>query len=220
MTTTREAPEFVNSSIQQLIDTLWPGAHYADTYEGEVFEIHPSYSVTDCTCGQEQIEDEWFDTHNHLSDCYQSELHRRYADAGLDAWGRLPDPGDNDMWFLDASDEEAESHWTRQERIRTSVTDALCGEMGLDPVLGCRIHCTCGYKEKWEAWIAANDHDDRCALEIPNFWHKPSDLRIYWYKYIGRSMKCNRDLEFREWLGIMGDCMDALMNEAENEGTA
>lgn len=27
-----------------------------------------------------------------------------------------------------------------------------------------------------------------CSKDAPNFWHKPSGLKIWWYKYIGRGM--------------------------------
>ena len=30
---------------------------------------------------------------------------------------------------------------------------------------------------------------NRSYTSVPNFWHKPSGLRIWWYKYIGRGME-------------------------------
>lgn len=41
----------------------------------------------------------------------------------------------------------------------------------------------------------------------PNFWHKPSGLMVWWYKYIGRSMESaggNAKLDAR---GIINDCI-------------
>ena len=31
--------------------------------------------------------------------------------------------------------------------------------------------------------------DDRPSQRAPNFWHKPSGLRVWWHKWIGRSME-------------------------------
>lgn len=41
----------------------------------------------------------------------------------------------------------------------------------------------------------------------PNFQHKKSDSRIYWYKYIGRGM----EIELKaEWKMIISECMESL----------
>lgn len=36
-------------------------------------------------------------------------------------------------------------------------------------------------------------HKDRGYYDPPNFWFKPSDFRLTWYKYIGRDMGTNKD---------------------------
>lgn len=36
-------------------------------------------------------------------------------------------------------------------------------------------------------------HRDRRYFDPPNFWYKPSDFRLTWYKYIGRDMASNKD---------------------------
>lgn len=44
----------------------------------------------------------------------------------------------------------------------------------------------------------------------PNFWHKPSGLKIWWYKYIGREMELSRDVTFEEIRTIREDCITSL----------
>lgn len=36
-------------------------------------------------------------------------------------------------------------------------------------------------------------HSDRRYYDPPNFWFKPTDFRLTWYKYIGRDMASNKD---------------------------
>jgi len=33
-----------------------------------------------------------------------------------------------------------------------------------------------------------------CGGEYPNFWYKPLDFKVRWYKYIGRGMEYNKTL--------------------------
>jgi hypothetical protein len=37
------------------------------------------------------------------------------------------------------------------------------------------------------------EHRIRGYYDPPNFWFKPSDFRVRWYKYIGRDMASNKD---------------------------
>jgi len=42
-----------------------------------------------------------------------------------------------------------------------------------------------------------------CSGEKPNFWYKPLDFKVWWYKYIGRGMDTNISLtkgEFNQML--------------------
>jgi hypothetical protein len=42
------------------------------------------------------------------------------------------------------------------------------------------IHRYCWCEEENCPWCG--------PLEAPNFWHKPTGLKVWWYKYIGRGM--------------------------------
>lgn len=73
--------------------------------------------------------------------------------------------------------------------------------MGLTYPQGSAVHCTCGSDAEWLAKANACRCD--CCLPAgafaangaepkrgaPNFWHKPSGLKVWWYKYIGRGME-------------------------------
>ena len=44
----------------------------------------------------------------------------------------------------------------------------------------------------------------------PNFWHKSSGLKIWWYKWIGRSMEYNKEITEKEWKIIFDDCVKSI----------
>ena len=46
--------------------------------------------------------------------------------------------------------------------------------------------------------------------ERENFWYKPKDFKLSWYKYIGRSMEMNKDLTDEEIIKMKKDCIDSL----------
>jgi len=47
--------------------------------------------------------------------------------------------------------------------------------------------------------------DDRTA---PNFWYKPLDFKVWWYKYIGRSVEVNMQLSQDEFRKMVDDCLE------------
>lgn len=44
----------------------------------------------------------------------------------------------------------------------------------------------------------------------PNFWYKPTNLKIWWYKWIGRDMEYNREASTEEWNKIFDGCIKSL----------
>ena len=48
----------------------------------------------------------------------------------------------------------------------------------------------------------------------PNFWHRESGIRIWWYKTLGRSMHSNQEFSEAEWLAIVQRCKESLLGLA------
>lgn len=46
--------------------------------------------------------------------------------------------------------------------------------------------------------------------EAPNFWHKPTGLRIWWYKYVGRGMESNMPIDEDLICRVEASCMSYL----------
>lgn len=57
--------------------------------------------------------------------------------------------------------------------------------------LGCDYHQGSGIFSRFAPWTL--DHDTH-YYDPPNFWFKPTDFRLTWYKYIGRDMKSRGNL--------------------------
>ena len=41
----------------------------------------------------------------------------------------------------------------------------------------------------------------------PNFWYKPLDFKVWWYKYIGRGVHVNKQLSTNDFSKMVADCM-------------
>jgi len=123
-------------------------------------------------------------------------------------------------------EDEVMEKWRAAYDKRRQFEDSLYSELGkkygVNPKYGAAIHCTCGADsarseaQKTEGcdYLLGRGIFARFARRDggefhgpPNFWHKPSDSRVNWYKYIGRSM----EMDLRsEWEAILLDCLTSL----------
>lgn len=60
------------------------------------------------------------------------------------------------------------------------------------------------FQERHRAHGAVPDHGSGGA---PNFWHKPSGFKVWWYKWIGRDMEANGDCDLA---AIIAECAASL----------
>lgn len=59
------------------------------------------------------------------------------------------------------------------------------------------------FKVKSYNWDDEDDNDY-------HFWHKPSGLKIYWYKYPLRSPMSNMEITHEQFLDVLRDCFNSL----------
>lgn len=170
----------------------WP-SKYGTNYENDVFMMH-RFCWCDkegecpwCTgCGAYEEACSVCSVDYHSGDCYSKELAKRLRAAGLEEY-----------------DYEKRKDVTAIKRILckergVKFTEYLffcdCGgdERRNDALKtgGCDYHRGTGIFSRFAPWTL--DHK-RHYYDPPNFWFKPTDFRLTWYKYIGRDMASNKD---------------------------
>ena len=65
------------------------------------------------------------------------------------------------------------------------------------------MHRFCWCEEEACPWCREDE-------PAPHFHYKPTDFKVWWYKYIGRDMKTNRPATRRELADMFCDCLKAL----------
>jgi hypothetical protein len=167
---------------------------YGVEHANETFEMHPFY-WGECTCGFDEVDAQWAQTHQHASTCYQEELARRGVGYDPDTWEELNPDLSHD-----------------QQR---AIAQELARERGLDPEVGLLVHCDCGLEEEYRAWRTTHDHDEACPTVRPNFRHHGSGFELRWYKYIGRSMEINEEISPARFREILQECVQSLQQEGQ-----
>lgn len=61
-------------------------------------------------------------------------------------------------------------------------------------------------------WRDPEDESDE--YNLPNFWYKPLNYQVEWYKHLGRGTYTNRPLTIDEALSILDDCIASLQGAA------
>lgn len=70
--------------------------------------------------------------------------------------------------------------------------------------------CTCGAGDESE------NHLSNCVLARPNFWYKPTDYKLEWYKYPLRDSYANQDISRKEFAKMVLDCADSVERDNKN----
>lgn len=47
------------------------------------------------------------------------------------------------------------------------------------------------------------------GYSAPNFWHKPTDFKVWWYKWIGRSMETDGPMP-TDWEALLKECLESI----------
>ena len=159
------------------------GAHY----KNDVFEMRPFY-WGDCTCDYESTLATWTDSNKHDNDCYQTIFHA--------------------MHFKDNDYEYKDGHgWDD----KCDCVKIVCKIFKINPnAPGSYVHCTCMYDINLENFLKTIAHSESCQVDKPNFKHYNSGIEIEWYKYIGRSMDYDNDVDGNTFIEMFKECMESI----------
>jgi len=91
----------------------------------------------------------------------------------------------------------------------------LCEKYGIEwnDGYGSAIHCTCDYQDRWRKFTQKNDHEETCPIVLPNFWYKPDDIKIDWYKYPLRDAYSNIKLKIIPFTELIDKIIERLKKE-------
>jgi len=180
-----------------LEQALW-GADYGVDFKNDVFEMNMYYWGS-CTCGYEELAEEWDKNNSHEKSCYQSLVEAKLREHGWteDKYGYFSAPKDLE--------------YKKRRAIEDNIRKKYCKQFGLSFPDASAVHCTCSYDDKWEKFTSENKHDHECPIIRPNFRHYGSGVEIRWYKYIGRGMNVNVARISRDyWRQIFQECRNSL----------
>lgn len=195
---------------------------YGVDFQNDVFIMYPSYMDDVCACGYEERwrprDEQWCAEHEHQPTCYQAELRSQMDTYDIEhRWREIealafgPNATPFDMLF-GTHKKSAMDAWriasAARQKFENRLYKRLCKKHKLSH-FGCAIHCTCGYAELRRAWCATDSHDLMCPVVRPNFWHKPTGMKVEWYKYIGRDNRVELG-SAASWRDVLEDCLHSI----------
>ena len=65
--------------------------------------------------------------------------------------------------------------------------------------------CTCGAEN---GWAGREHHEPTCLSVRPNF--KCGDFEVRWYKYLGRGMSMNQDIDANRFFELIDKCLESV----------
>lgn len=187
---------------------------YGSDFENEVFMMHPY-----CWCDQEECP--WcggcqldFEELEHLDSCYQWLVCNDLVKEGFTLV---------DNFIRPYTANPSSMHWRKAQDIQNQVRKKWCQHFGLSFPTGSAVHCTCGATKVYtdcecDFCKATGPFGEKGAEPkkgAPNFWHKPSGLKVWWYKYIGRSMEVHNPNNV-DLLTVLNDCINSLQQGGES----
>ncbi|GBC95894.1 hypothetical protein HRbin16_01694 [bacterium HR16] len=177
-----------------------------DSFECDVFEIFPDYDL-DCDCGWDSHPFwDWLDRLQHREDCFQ-QVWQQFERC----YGSLP-YGDK---------HSRELYRQKLEEIIKPVYQQLgWSTEGDDWWRGVAIKCSCDYHQRVEQKLREiieqegyAGHRRGCVRIKPNFWYKPDDWCLWWYKYPLRSAECSEVIPDERLEQIVRHCIDFVKGQ-------
>jgi hypothetical protein len=182
------------------------GLSYGVRFENETFFTTP-YFWGDCQCGFDEKDYKWFEDNKHRDYCYQNKKKEIEKEWAIQT-GKLKE-FEKDGYFSEYSLSD------KDQKLFNNQIKKLCKEMQLTYPSGCVVHCTCDHDKNYNKWRETNNHDPRCPIVMPNFWYKPMDLTIMWYKYPLRDSYISHQITLKEFKQIIDKCIESLKNEKQ-----
>jgi len=160
--------------------------HHTGCYFGNnVFEIRPYY-FGECTCSRKKEFDKYLLENPHTKDCFITDLQ-----ILNDSYKKYPNYHNINKLKAERANEERR----------------LCMIYSIPYKSGKNLNniCTCGVLSKFNVV-----HEAHCLQVLPNFYFKPEELKIYWYKTYFRDSYVTQELTKEKFKNIIGECLRSI----------
>lgn len=193
-----ETPGEIDTLLRYLIiKIIGEEDGYGIEYVNDIFELH-KYYWGDCTCGYENKVIQWEKDNKHSETCYQTALKNICIEKNF---------YDKNGEYITSFSKSFIDYRNKEMR---KIYEQLCIQFGLTYPEGCAVHCTCDYKTKHQEFLKNENHKSSCLIIKPNFWYKPTDFKIMWYKYIGRDSYMNKFIDTDDFVNIIDKCVESV----------
>ena len=192
---------FFNNFIYEINADAYGCVNGERGFENDTFKIIPYDWDSECTCGLEDMINEWWEGKVHKDNCYQKLIEKDLIEKGwkINKYGHLDSPEELDYKTCD--------------KIESKIRKKYCKMFNLSFPDGSAVHCTCGLDESFEEWVKDKEHKNDCRLIQPNFLYKPTGFQIMCYKYFLRDSYMNQNINLDEFREILKICVESYKNE-------
>ena len=178
-------------------------------FENDTFWLFPYY-WGECTCGWGYIDDghKTLKNQDHRYDCFQSELRKmeKYYERQFGFKFDLPE-----NW----KGRNVKKEFKRKRIELLDKHDIDYKEE--EPFCGIYMKCNCDFYdrrkeilEEYAEKFGNEGHEFKCKVRKPNFYYKPNNFQIQWYKYPFRDSYMNKKITVKEFSKIINKCIDSL----------
>jgi len=161
--------------------------HAGCDFENDIFKMKVHF-FGNCECDYAIKRKEYEANHSHKSNCFHvawQEVHDAFINH----------PKYHKALILKTERLNMEMQICRQYNVK------YCGEK-ISKV------CTCDFEKNWSSLNIT--HDENCPCVTPNFWYKPKDFKIWWYKTFFRKSYSNYMIDQKQFQNIIKECMKSL----------
>ncbi len=181
-----------------LFDFAGEGVGEHNDFVNNVFEVHP-YWWGDCTCG-------WDDIDNGHQRIYELKHQPNCIRHKVEAL---------DKKYYPSYDRKNRAKLLKE--LKTLYKEHGLNTEGDNWWHGFMTACTCDYPDRYNKIIEEYakefghvGHKPDCKLELPNFWYKPENYKVWWYKYPMRSAYSNQLITEKHLQRIIKECIMSL----------
>ena len=93
---------------------------------------------------------------------------------------------------------------------KLATMNDLCRKFNRKPNCNEEIElCTCKLYDEWMR-LQKEKHKEDCEILTPNFWYKPDDIKIQWYKRFFRKGKINKFMKIDDFRQMIRMCIASV----------